>query len=106
MNICLLDDITSQFEEPLIQIAFTNLDLDQTSLNSNDAAKLNIVEADAAFTTICSVMRESGLSKNPELEMFLLKRKIDLWIKASYFNHKSFGEEMLIELYKIELNMR
>jgi hypothetical protein len=34
MKICLLDDVTSKYEEPLLQISFINLDLEKQSLNT------------------------------------------------------------------------
>lgn len=101
--ICLLDDVTSQYEEPLLQIVFKDLDFTQSSLQSNDAAGLNLVEAGEEYASICQVMKNSGLLS--ERNLWLLKRKIEIFMYASYFNHKSHGEEMLIEQYRIQLSM-
>jgi hypothetical protein len=48
-------------------------------------------------------MKNSGLLN--ERNLWLLKRKIEIFMYASYFNHKSHGEEMLIEQYRIQLSM-
>ena len=48
-------------------------------------------------------MKRSGLLSDREL--ILTKTKIDILVQASYFNHKSHGEEMLIERYQICLLM-
>jgi len=51
-------------------------------------------------------MKASGLISKPDQEMLLLKRTIKILVQSSYFNHKSFGEEMLIEEYGIELSLK
>ena len=96
LAISLLDDITSQYEESLLSISFSNLDLSQSSLGELEVHR-TLSQKEKIQDLVVRIFLKSKLV--PENSNFtrLFYQKILITMNASYFNHKSFGEEMLIE---------
>ena len=81
-------------------IILEDLDFEQESLTSNISEE--VFRENFHFDWICELLRKCGLThENPKKSSLVLK----LILKVKYFNHKSYGEEMLIERFCIEMIM-
>jgi len=104
VKISLLDDFTTQFEESLLAFGAPNLTYTSTTFDSG--------EEDSKFTkernntsdidAFIEILKLRGNSPSENVDDYLFSQsELRVKIEAMYFNHKSFGEEFLIEPYSL-----